>query len=595
MHMFFAVVRKDGRRLEAAERQRIKEILRAEVMFPGLSRVVDVSPTPCSLLVGVSNEPTGGFWDTPKRQIFISGYCNDPRSVEPLPVGLDLGERISRMSGRFSILLVERAPGRFALATPPARVDSIFRAENDDFVYWGSQASVLSVLRDGSLRFAPERLMSLLDASFFGNDATPYEGVDALPSFTTVVVEGKRITQRTRGLWTLKDAAFERPPIRDSVLSRLRLAKEFPGLDARLHSLATDLSEAFAPLASQPKNQLALTGGMDSRLLLAAATAAGVKVQCFTERFGAANSADVWVAQRVASLAGVKHRIQERAHPSRGGQQEKQVDLLGVTKQTLSATDGMLGFRYPVTRIKPHSNVRNLSGQGGEILRGGYGEKEWRPASVALRKRWNHYPKLYRPELVRDYEEELQRRINGYPSGMSSGDVLDCLYVDLRCGRWAAGATSASTTRIRPLLDNAVVSDALSIPTRIKRLHLPHERLIALLMPKLRDLPLANKHWKSTGRLKRRLVARRWPQAFAERPRFTSPNDARMLNPEKEATIKRYVIEEDRLTLLKPLIRIDAVLNYVKKAPKNIQPYDRFLAGLYTVAVLLSEDWRSRS
>jgi hypothetical protein len=63
MHMFFAALKKNGRPLEASERQSLIDTVRAQVMFPEAARVFDVSPAPCSLVVGVSNEPEGGFWE----------------------------------------------------------------------------------------------------------------------------------------------------------------------------------------------------------------------------------------------------------------------------------------------------------------------------------------------------------------------------------------------------------------------------------------------------------------------------------------------------------------------------------------------------
>ena len=424
--------------MESGEQQRILQCVREQVMFPGLCRVLDVSPSPSSVVIGVSNEPTGGWWETPDRRVFVGGYCNDTESLERSPVDLELARVVNRTSGRFSALTIDRARGRFALATSAARVDSVFRAENDDFIYFGNQASMLSVLRDGRVRFAPERLMTLLDAGFFGNDATPYDGVDAVESLSTIVVDEAGVRKRTHGLWTLKNAEYHERSLRRAIAVRLNPMREFSAFEQGFQDLANHLAGAFAPLASEPKVQLALTGGMDSRLLLASALAAGVQVECFTNRYGQANRADVNLAKHVAGVVGVKHRVQDRSHPNRSGAQDKPLDILAATKRTLAATDGMLSARYPVASIKPHTGTRHVSGQGGEILRGGYGEKEWRPPAMVLRKRWNHLPKLYRPEVLQRHEAEVAMRLSKYPSLLSAGDILDCFYVDLRCGRWAA-------------------------------------------------------------------------------------------------------------------------------------------------------------
>jgi hypothetical protein len=110
-------------------------------------------------------------------------------------------------------------------------------------------------------------------------------------------------------------------------------------------------------------------------------------------------------------------------------------------------------------------------------------------------------------------------------------------------------------------------------------------------MPALREVPLANKHWHDSNLVERLLCERRWPQAFSEAPSWTKRKE-RTLDTEKEALIKRYVFDEDRLSLLEPVLRVDAVRSFVKKAPKDFQRYDQLLAGLFSVCVLLSENWR---
>ena len=41
------------------------------------------------------------------------------------------------------------------------------------------------------------------------------------------------------------------------------------------------------------------------------------------------------------------------------------------------------------------------------------------------------------------------------------------------------------------------------------------------------------------------------------------------------------------------MIRVDEVVRYLKATPENYRFYDRFLMGLFTATVLVSEDWRS--
>ena len=135
------------------------------------------------------------------------------------------------------------------------------------------------------------------------------------------------------------------------------------------------------------------------------------------------------------------------------------------------------------------------------------------------------------------------------------------------------------------------MNDALAIPTRVKRLHVLHKRVIELLCPSLERIPLANKYWHGTGPLERHLIAKKWPHAFAAAP-SRPRGKRRTVQPETEALIRRYVIEEDRLSLLGDLVQVDELRSYLGKAPTNYQLYDHLLLGLYSVSVLLSENWR---
>jgi hypothetical protein len=194
MHMFFAAVVKDGPPLDRSERDQFIACIRREVFFcEHLTRTGEVAPTPWSIVVGVSNEPAGGWQASMRGDVFVCGYASEPEALRRLRARPDLAERASEVGGRFSALVVDRRRGRFALATQAARVDSIFRAENERLLMWGSQASVLSALRDGKVRFAPRRLSSLICAGFFGDDQTPYEGVDAVRPLTTILVADQRV------------------------------------------------------------------------------------------------------------------------------------------------------------------------------------------------------------------------------------------------------------------------------------------------------------------------------------------------------------------------------------------------------------------
>jgi hypothetical protein len=526
--------------------------------------------------------------------VFVCGYASEPQALMGLRARTDLAERASEIGGRFSALVVDRRRGRFALATQVARVDSIFRAENERLLVWGNQASVVSALRDGTVRFAPRRLSSLICAGFFGDDQTPYEGVDAVRPLTTILVADQRVQVESVGLTPLKERMARRA--RRSLTARLwrRSAREdLEGLDA----LSSSFASAFMPLIGRSDVTIGLTGGMDSRLILAGALAAGIPVNTYTlSRGDGGNRADILVARLVAERAGVPHRVTESSVTAAVGPPRH--GLLHVTQRTLAVSDGMLGFQYPCSPAYAHEPSVAMSGHGGEVLRGGYGEKSKQPgrAQVAatFQALWCHSPDLFHDDLVEEHRARATSWIECFPESVPADDLLECLYVDRRCGRWVAGSTRGSTRRITPLLDNRVIRDTLLLPASIKKEHRLHRGLIDRLLPQVSDLPLANKFRYGTSDEAQERIRAQWPDAFAQAEPVQKKKPPRELSPDREATIMRYVFEEGRIALLSDVVRIDRVVEHFAGSPKHTREKDRFLSGLYTACVLLSESWRRR-
>jgi hypothetical protein len=57
--------------------------------------------------------------------------------------------------------------------------------------------------------FAPRRLSSLI-CGFFGDDQTPYEGVDAVRPLTTILVADQKVHIESVGLVRLKERVARR-------------------------------------------------------------------------------------------------------------------------------------------------------------------------------------------------------------------------------------------------------------------------------------------------------------------------------------------------------------------------------------------------
>ena len=568
MHLFFAVTVKSGGALNRAERQWFTDIVRQEVCIAGhLCRTFSLEPTARSMVALVSNEPSGGHFRTATNTVLFCGYAADEEELGHLTASSELAEQASQCGGRFAALVVDHSTGHFAMATQMARVDSIFVASTERFIFWGNQASVLSILRDRAIKFSPPQLLTLLHAGFFGDHATPYEGVEVLAPLTTVCVQGDQIHERSVSL-----ASFKKGMDGWNDPSSIGAPFEHNG-DAQLEALSSIFRSSFSPLRRKPSISVGLTGGMDSRLILAGALAEGLDVDCFTIQTGDANAPDIQIAKRVAELAGVKHRLVERSRKVREDRDTPE-GLLRICRNTLSTSDGMLGVQYPASTSFAHTADISLAGLGGEVLRGGYGEKVRRPNRETVSKLatslWCFLPELAQQELVATQIAQAADWLERYPAMVTAGDILDCLYVDRRCGRWVAASNRGSTRRITPLLDNRLVGAVIAVPIGVKRQQKLHRALLGRLLPQVDHVPLAEKFWMGTAADEQARIRQRWPEAFPKAEvSCAAAGVPREISDGREQAMRRYVFADDRLALLGELVRIDSVIEYFRQHPSN--------------------------
>jgi hypothetical protein len=136
---------------------------------------------------------------------------------------------------------------------------------------------------------------------------------------------------------------------------------------------ADTLVDTFRRLADWEgrPNVVPVTGGRDSRLVLAAAMKSGVPFT--TNTGGEPGQPDVDIGRELASIAGVKHElIADDPHGSLYGTWSKAADLLALTAAGTASLSDALGFPFG-----PREGDLPLwhSGQGGEVARGYYDDK----------------------------------------------------------------------------------------------------------------------------------------------------------------------------------------------------------------------------
>lgn len=247
--------------------------------------------------------------------------------------------------------------------------------------------------------------------------------------------------------------------------------------------------------------RLGLTGGRDSRLLVALLTSAGVSVNTLTS--GLPGDPDVVVAREVASRLGVPHTV--------SGPRGATVDDASVTfdvrsrvREAVVLAEGMLSAYDRVGRIDDRYNadIAPFSGSGGEILRAYFAGSLKDPAdpdAVVRYMRDRLYASSQRmaPGMRAAYQADTAPWM---AAAVERGAAaLEDLYVRQRTGRWMGSARSSASIGSlawRPYLDHRVVTLVRNVPLEDRL----SERLIAdvldVLAPSLSDVRYAGRRWK---------------------------------------------------------------------------------------------------
>jgi hypothetical protein len=245
------------------------------------------------------------------------------------------------------------------------------------------------------------------------------------------------------------------------------------GLQARLTTGLRKLAAKGGPIA------LPLTGGHDSRTLLAAAVAAGVPVDAYTFEHGTISSADRDLPPRLAAAAGVPHRYIRRGPEDAGRLALWDAHTAGHAvdaDRALFATgqlDAVAGAAFDL-------------GDFYEVGRGYYDHvlpAEGPIADVLLRELPTPWP-----EYVREWAEWVGA------TPVAGLDWRDRFYLEQRLGGWLAaidqGLDLAGVNKIHLASCTAFIAEGLSLPYAMRRAGVPHDELIRRMAPALSTFPV---------------------------------------------------------------------------------------------------------
>ncbi|MFB9961469.1 hypothetical protein ACFFOP_02640 [Sinosporangium siamense] len=504
----------------------------------------------------------------------VSGTIARPNDVQRLARTDLLGAEACGLAGCFSA--IRTADWEVQAATSSTRALSVFHAETDDVHVVGTRAlHVHLVAGRGEITWNNTALQTMIRQGYFLSDETPYAGVTALGPSSSIVIRGGRRTIESTPLPEAHPAPAS-PRARRAAITRL----------------ADALVAAVEPLRANPTPvNLALTGGRDSRLMAALLHAAKVPFRATTN--GLDSHPDVILARQITALLRIDHNVippvqTERRdavlipHPSTR------------TFEVLRTCEGMTSAYESIVEYLPYSARPTMSGQSGEILRGGFLYSQGQTTDKAMRRRVNDFflknESLFTEEAnehARELATPWLRRAEKNP-----WEVLDHLYVTYRVGRWHAAARAGSLRRgdpFQPFLDNRVVVEALSLDQRWRHSEEVVYELIRRFAPGLHKIEVEGKPWRF---LANQPPPRRWPWSRpaipSQKPTPTKKpgnnwNWRTSPGPNLSTILRDFVLE--RTDALSPIVRAEE-LKAVFEAPSVSQP--ALAWNLYTVAAMLT-------
>lgn len=407
------------------------------------------------------------------------GQCVDARDAARL---LAVGDGLADVAAPFAIATVDDG-GRLSVAIDHAGLRHMYAVEGDGWAAVSSSASELAGLADTELDRESMGVFRLVGHHL--GTATPYRGVRKLaPGRVYRLADGE-----------LTDEAYP-------AAAPVPVGADTESLIERHAERLRSTVDGF--LDTHPETVLELSGGLDSRMVLAAIPPSRRKdVRALTLAYP--GSGDAPVATELAQRNGMAHQLIDLTAMAAVEPAEAYQAALDAALR-LDAQGSPLGVAALdwVERQVP-ANPR-LSGHGGELARGAYymqrPHPRVEPVLVERLARWwvltNAVPDgVLAPEFAEESRRQTIGRLleifDSYETDWLS--ATDEFYLRERLHRWAGlTMTDAVMSRVvaNPLLDPTVLALARAVPPEQRVGSRYAVRVLDKLDPELARLPLGS-------------------------------------------------------------------------------------------------------
>jgi hypothetical protein len=397
--------------------------------------------------------------------------------------------------------------GSCAIAADPMGAALLYRARCPGVVVLSTRAAVAAELLADFTGTKPRR--DVLGAGWLAYVGTAmglrtgFEDVTLLPDGAVVAIGPTGtvdVHRSTRAAWRQQSDELAADPL------------------AALEEVRAEMVTAIRMALREPGTQgsLGLTGGKDSRLLLALLLAEGLAADIEYQTLGADDLPDVVLARQLATAFGLRH-VTSPGFADRWAWRQR-VDETLRESTTASWPSREIGFRVtawmasgvgnagePQLGRLPHSATVLLSGLFGESLRTNYA------ATLSLRSKEqaSRFPDNLRPGSVDILDSEAKARyraemhellFEGATPGDSPQDVVDTFYLRQRLRHWLGPTLELDAeNRAFPLYSITAMRLAFAIGAENRHAEWIHHQLMKATCDQLVHEPFTSGDWPSGG------------------------------------------------------------------------------------------------
>lgn len=459
------------------------------------------------------NTVTNLRWAPPGYRTAVLFRSNEPESIPERFGWIGNKQRIWAWSGVVGTDLHESM--RYSHADEPAMISRI-RNGIGSFALVGATTDSLNIYTNAH-RSEGMYSIELADAWVFSNSAALLSLIrgGGTPEYSRIgmagfLVHGLPVTESTlfSGIRVMAEGAYIRLDETGFTERQDPVFNEYVGADEShaVEEVTDGLLEYARTLADGPgKISAAITGGKDSRLVVAALHAAGVEFEAYTN--GLPESGEAFIGKQIAEILDVPYRLNvPKITTSRSGRRVVKADPMRHAWQTLRSTGGLgnafTGMPDPHRLHMPLNSTRNFGGQGGEIIRGGYQRRlsetgDWaHVAEGQLAKDWLDLKRSLTPFALEVAENELEKNFELVRRDPVRGLFVN--YVTNRTGRWLSTmrhGESVINSHTTLLINNQMVRKLLSLDGTAMLGEKFAFRVMNNLAPEIAGLPFFRDRW----------------------------------------------------------------------------------------------------